>query len=140
MDIQVKRNATKDGATMGRMTVDSGWICYTLENPVREVIGQPVESWKIPAHTAIGIGTYEIALLPSAHFGRIMPHLLNVPGFDGILIHPGNEPADTAGCILVGFTIENDTTIGASRGAFSALFTQIEDAITAGQKVLVTIA
>lgn len=141
MDIRVARNLSIGGkvATIGRMTVDGGWICYTLENPVREVIGQPVASWKIPAHTAIPVGTYEVQLLPSQHFGRIMPHLLNVPGFEGILIHPGNQPADTAGCILVGFTLENDTTIGASRGAFSALFGRIEEAINAGQRVTCTV-
>lgn len=140
MDIVVTRQPTKDGATLGKMTVDGTWIAYTLENPVREVLGEPVESWKIQNHTAIPRGRFAVVLAMSTHFGRIMPHLMDVPGFAGILIHSGNIPANTEGCILVGQTIVNSTTIGASRAAFASLFSQIEEAINAGQKVWCTVA
>lgn len=140
MDIVVTRQPTKDGATLGKMTVDGTWIAYTLENPVREVTGEPVESWKIQNHTAIPRGRFAVVLAHSDHFGRIMPHLMDVNGFVGVLIHWGNWVKDTEGCILVGFTIESPTMIGASREAFSALFAQINDAINAGQKVWCTVA
>ena len=38
----------------------------------------------------------------SPKFKRLLPRLLNVPGFDGILIHRGNTDKDTSGCILIG--------------------------------------
>lgn len=139
MNIEITRSTSKDGATIGRMTIDGGWICFTLEDTVREVTNQPVSIWKVPGKTAIPRGLYQVILAPSQHFGRIMPHLQNVPGYEGVLIHSGNTAADTEGCILVGF-LKADNTISASRAAFQELFSQIDEAIKAGQKVWCTVA
>ena len=38
----------------------------------------------------------------SPKFKRNLPRLIDVPGFDGILIHRGNTDKDTSGCILIG--------------------------------------
>lgn len=76
---------------------------FTLEDAVREVAGLPVAGWKKPGVTAIPIGRYRIIIDHSARFNRDMPHVLNVPGFAGIRIHPGNTPVDTEGCLLLGY-------------------------------------
>ena len=148
MELAITRQPSKDGATLGRMTVDTlatggGWICYTLEDVVREVSGQPVESWKIPGETAIPRGRYQVILTHSQRFNRTLPLLCNVPGYEGVRIHPGNTAADTEGCILVGQmlgTMDGKTAVLSSRAAMAALYYQIEDAIIAGQKVWLTIA
>jgi len=37
----------------------------------------------------------------SNRFKRIMPEVLNVPGFQGIRFHGGNTHLDSEGCVLV---------------------------------------
>lgn len=82
-------------STIGELyTPDGAFLCYTLEDVVR--------NYKTHGETAIPAGTYEIVVGWSNRFDRPMPRLLSVPFFEGILIHPGNDAADTDGCILVG--------------------------------------
>lgn len=72
--------------------------CFTLEDVVRELPGSPVSTCQIASQ----IGTYQVTIDFSNRFQRQMPHVLNVPGFDGIRIHSGNSAADTEGYILLG--------------------------------------
>lgn len=53
-----------------------------------------------------------------------MPRLLNVPHFDGILIHSGNTEKDSAGCIIVGK--RSGQKVINSRDTFSSLFNRLE--------------
>ena len=92
----VKREFFAETYTIGKLYVDGVYFCDTLENPVRP------EGIKILNETAIPYGTYEVIVNFSPKFKRVLPRLLNVPMFDGILIHRGNSVKDTSGCILVG--------------------------------------
>jgi hypothetical protein len=56
-----------------------------------------------------------------------MPHLIAVPGFEGIRIHSGNTAADTDGCVLVGDTRGPDS-VGQSKVAFERLFRLLDSA------------
>ena len=102
MEIVVERLQCDEDVTIGSMVVDGDWQCWTLEDVVREQQGQPVSAWKIKGKTAIPAGRYRVDLTMSVRFKRVLPILLNVPGFDGIRIHAGNTADDTEGCILVG--------------------------------------
>lgn len=92
----VKREFFTDKYTIGKLYVDGVYFCDTLENTVRP------EGIKIPNETAIPYGKYKVIVNFSPKFKRLLPRLLEVPMFDGILIHRGNSVVDTSGCILIG--------------------------------------
>jgi hypothetical protein len=125
--LRLIREPTVNGATLGCLFADGHWAAFTLEDAIREVEGQPVSAWKVPGETAIPAGQYRVIVTPSAHFGRPLPLLVDVPGFEGVRIHPGNVPADTQGCILVGLDRDPGRVLQ-SRVAFDRLFDQVAHA------------
>lgn len=102
LEMTLQREPSVDGNTFGELLIDGQHFCWTLEDEVREIPDTPVDQWKIPGETAIPRGRYHVVMDMSARFGKVMPHVLNVPGFDGIRIHAGNTNQDTSGCILLG--------------------------------------
>jgi uncharacterized protein DUF5675 len=94
MQLQLIRKIFTDKSTIGELSVNGAFECFTLEDKVRPV--------KIKGETAIPAGTYEVAVTFSNKFQKFLPLLMDVPNFDGIRIHTGNTPEDTLGCILVG--------------------------------------
>lgn len=139
MLLEVKREPSAQGCTLGSLSVDGQFECFTLEDVVREVPEEAVETWKIPGETAIPSGTYEVIVNLSTRFGRLLPLLLNVPGFQGVRIHSGNAAADTEGCILVGGR-RTDSEVLDSRLAFRSLFARIQTAITRNEPVHIRIS
>ena len=114
--------------TIGRLYIDGAFQCYTLEDKVREVDGQPVQVWKVPTKTAIPKGTYKLIIDFSNRFQKDMPHILDVPGFEGIRIHSGNTSEDTEGCIIVGNAWNGSNFVSNSKIAFNALFSKLQAA------------
>lgn len=106
--MQLKRIAKRDNYTIGRLYIDGEYFCDTLEDKVRDLTKEA----KVYGKTAIPEGTYEVTLrVQSPRFSQkrqydfckgYLPRLLNVPQFEGVLIHVGNTASDTDGCILVG--------------------------------------
>lgn len=129
MQLQLIRNVFTDNSTIGELSVNGVFECFTLEDKVRPV--------KIKGETAIPAGTYEVAVTFSNKFQKFLPLLMSVPNFDGIRIHPGNFPKDTLGCILVGQGKGVDS-ITNSRLALASLFEKIQ-AVVRTEKVFIEI-
>ena len=129
MELQLVRTERSGNSTIGELSVDGQFECYTLEDLERPV--------KIKGETAIPVGRYEVIINLSQRFGRPLPLLLNVPEFEGVRIHPGNTAADTEGCILVGVT-KGEASIGQRRVAFEQLFDKLKTALGA-EKVFIDI-
>src|SRR5689334_1352299 len=91
MNLQLLRQQFTTDSTIGSLYIDGEFECFTLEDTVR------APGIKIAGATAIPSGTYEVTIDLSARFGRMMPHVLDVPMFKGIRIHPGNTAKDTEG-------------------------------------------
>lgn len=144
MEILVSRIHATDDSAIGEVRIDgdSTRSCWSLEDKIREVYGQPVEDWKVPGETAIPVGRYKLISNYSQRFKRMLPLLLDVPGFTGVRIHPGNTEEDTEGCLLVGDKLAEDGGSilgGTSRPAFDRLFTEIQAALGGGEEVWVTV-
>ena len=122
MKLELRRTWVTAQATIGELFVDGIFECYTLEGALRS------DGVKIAHQTCIPAGRYAIALTYSNRFKVIMPQLLNVPGFEGIRIHPGNSAVDTSGCILVGRKRGVDW-IGESRLAYAQLYRHLAVAV-----------
>lgn len=134
MELKVERKWSKDTYTVGRLYVDGKLFCNTLEDRVRDLNTEE----KIYGETAIPAGRYRVIFNWSQKFGRNLPRLLNVPHFEGILIHPGNTAADSAGCILVG----KNSAVGRlseSRDTSDRLNVLIEDAQRRGEDIFITV-
>lgn len=116
MELNLNRRYKGDGYTIGTLTIDGKYFCDTLEDTDRGLDQSMTEAnimhIKVKGKTAIPTGTYRIDMATisprfkarwwARQFGGIVPRLVGVRGFTGVLIHPGNTADDTDGCILVG--------------------------------------
>ena len=118
MEIVVKRKFRAEEYTIGDLFIDGEWFCNTLEDKDRGLTSdmslQKISTIKVKGKTCIPTGTYKITLnVVSPGYGGKKPYktvcggkiprILDVPGFDGVLIHIGNFAKDTEGCLLLGF-------------------------------------
>lgn len=120
MEIVCQRFEYSPKSTISEITITKKyWQRYVLEDVTRP------PGVKVKHHTAIPAGRYQVVLSYSERFNKIMPLLLNVPGFEGIRIHTGNTDKDTSGCLLLG-TQYKSNWVGGSGVAYMELLKYIQ--------------
>jgi len=132
MKITVNRFTSDSDTTISMISIDGQFECFGCEDEYRD--------FKIAGETRIPAGVYDVGVrrVGGFHgrylkkFGTVfhqgMLHILNVPGFDYILIHAGNTADDTAGCLLVGSgcqTSQGDMSIQSSVNAYKSLYSKV---------------
>ena len=132
MKITVTRDTWTEKSTTSIVTIDGEFFCYGLEDKDRYLENNP--EGKVYGDSAIPRGTYKVIINFSNRFQKLMPQVLDVPGFSGIRIHPGNSSSDTHGCLLVGLTRSLDY-ISNSRAAFLRLMDRLEEALDRGKTI-----
>ena len=143
MRILLQRHALKAGYTIGRMEINGRYFCDTLEDTDRglreSMTEDEIAALKVKGATAIPTGTYRIDMQTrSPRFGRVLPRLVSVKGYAGVLIHSGNKAADTEGCILVGENRERGKVLN-SRATLESLLVFLRAAQAEGEEIELTI-
>lgn len=143
MIIELNRIKSAPDATLGYMTIDGQFECFTLEDEKRTV--------KVSGETRIPSGYYRIKYREvdspmtqryKAKYDFFEWHLelQNVPNFQYVYIHVGNTDDDTDGCILVGRSADMDTmTVGHSSVAYETLYKKIRTSLKKGESVWIRI-
>ncbi len=145
MDIKLYRYSSQSKTTLGIIHVDKKFQCYSIEDRYRKE--------KVKGETRIQAGRYEIKLREfGGHYEKYvnkyeghegMLWLQDVPNFEDILIHIGNDAKDTAGCLLVGSTANNNAKnkgfISGSTEAYLDLYFKVLPELKAGRKVFIGI-
>lgn len=153
MELIVDRKWKKQSYTISNLTIDGKWFCNVLEDADRGLDDSmsiaKIRELKKPSITAIPKGTYEITLdvisprfCTNAFYKQVcdgkLPRLLNVKGFEGILIHAGNTDKDSAGCLLVGMNLEKGKVLK-SQETFRKLYKVLNEAKLRGEDIQITI-
>lgn len=148
MKLLLKRIAKKPTYTIGKLYLDGEYFADTLEDRDRGLTQdmdlEDILRIKVYGETAIPTGTYRIDMntispkfkdrsWAKPYKGKI-PRLLDVPGFDGVLLHPGNSANDSLGCILVG----NNTQVGKVLNS-QAVFKRLMQKLLGEQDITLTI-
>lgn len=152
MELLLKRRFKGPKYTIGSLYINGIYECDVIEDVDRNLHDsmseEEIKSKKVYGQTAIPYGTYNIDMKTvspkfknrswARPYGGKLPRLLNVKGFEGILIHVGNTAQDSLGCLLVGENKLVGKVIN-STACFMELMTILLKAHLKGENITLTI-
>ena len=152
MELTLKRTFKGPQYTIGKLYVNGVYECDTLEDTDRGLNETQslleIQSKKVYGQTAIPYGTYKIDMnTVSPKFkdrswakfcGGKLPRLIDVKGYEGVLIHVGNKAEDTLGCILVGRNRIKGSVVESTE-CFYKLMSVLLGASKVGEDIYITV-
>lgn len=153
MELKVKRKAFEKSYTIGDLFIDGKFFSNTLEDADRGLTQdmplEEIKAKKVYGKTAIPTGTYEVDMnIVSPKFkdrswakpyGGKLPRLLDVPGYEGVLLHVGNTASDSSGCLLVGKNSIKGMITDSTRTFHTLISKFLLPAKAKGEKITITI-
>lgn len=106
-------NSGKARNIISDMFANGVWICYVLEDEVRN------DGDKVFGETCIPAIIYDVILTMSSRFKRVMPLIFNTKDFkieykgvvfEGVRFHGGLTEKHSHGCPLVGLSVNEEQT------------------------------
>ena len=139
MELKLIRKHYGKEFTEGKLFINNGFECYTVEDTDRHLEEGGV---KVQNKTAIPKGKYNVTISYSNRFKKHLIEVLAVEGFSGIRIHSGNSSKDTEGCIIVGASNQRDDDdwVSQSRIAYEKLHQKVKQALSSGQSVTLEVS
>lgn len=153
MELKIKRKAFDKSYTIGNLYIDGKFFSNVLEDCDRGLtqdmpLGE-IQSKKVYGKTAIPKGTYEIDMNTvspkfkdrswAKPYGGKIPRLMNVPGYEGVLCHPGNTSESTSGCLLVGKNSIKGMVTDSTRTFHTLMSKFLLPAKVKGERITITI-
>lgn len=141
--------------TVGALWLDEcGYLCDTLEDTDRgltqDMAIDTIKSIKVYGETAIPKGRYLVRMdivspllkdrAYAKKYGGCLPRLMDVPAFDGVLLHPFNSAAESKGCIGPGeFVAKTGKIRNSTRAFYDLMDYYLLPAHRRGQKIYIEI-
>lgn len=142
IELLLTREDFHSACTQGRLLANLKPFCFTLEDTDRGLESnmplQEIKKRKVFGKTAIPAGRYKVGRAWWTKHERWVPHILGVPGYEGIYMHSGVTADDSLGCPLVGehvFNSRTHNTTAARKKLDDLILTQISN----GGEVYITI-
>lgn len=140
MRLLLQRTELTSLSTVGELAIDGEDFSYTLELPVRD--GLP--------GSAIPAGVYPVVAAWSPRFmasddpwvlkyAKQMPHIVGIPYRSLIMLHWGDVPENTDGCVLLGYTHPAPNLIEESRPAFAMFWNRWQYAMAHDSPAILTV-
>lgn len=134
MRLGIERFGFGRDSTLGELTIEGKPVAFTIEDERRRI--------KVPGETCIPAGVYRLKFraeggmhpkyakrFPAFHMGMLW--LQDVPGFEYVYLHCGNDDDDSEGCPLIATTpiVKPDGEFAGSESAraYEKVYRQIID-------------